>query len=74
VQRDLPGGRAHTVTIRNKSQYDKSANGIHSVSMVTYLYSIMINSLTESQKRGYTSVYGEETPKVSPIVCASSST
>jgi hypothetical protein len=74
VQRDLPGGRAHTVTIRNKSQYDESANSNHSVSMVTYLYSTMINSLTKLQKKGYTSVYGEETPKVSPIVCASSST
>jgi hypothetical protein len=42
--------------------------------MVTYLYSIAINSLTESQKRGCTSEYGEETPKVSPIVCANSST
>lgn len=57
VQRDLPGGRAHTVTIRNKSQYDESANSNHSVSM----------------KKGYTSVYGEETPKLANSSTPSSS-
>lgn len=54
VQRNLPSGRAHIV--RNKSQYDKSANSTQKVAM------------------GCASGYGEETPKVGPIVGASSST